>query len=139
MSDDAQNGQNIQANDHSIAVGKIHVDGSVGRDLIINIAGAGELDERKLQKITQDYLDTIANASEFNYVDEDRLIPLTQVYVMLEAIKTEPPRTREKRDEVSPLEERRQHAGLIGLGDTVPETRLPPVLLSKDNRLRAGS
>jgi HEAT repeat protein len=90
------------------------------------------MDSVWLQEITKKYLDTIANASEFNFVDEDARIPLTDVYIMLEAIKTKPPKSKEKRDELSSYEERRESAGLNRPDTTTAqEIKQPLVPLSK--------
>jgi len=89
------------------------------------------MDKRKILKLSQEYLETIANASDFNFVDEDQMIPLTQVYVMLEAIKTEPPKAKEKRDEMSSTEERRQGAGLYMRDEERQQIRQPPFYCRK--------
>jgi predicted NACHT family NTPase len=89
-------------------------------------------------QLTKDYLDAIANAPDFIYVDAEAQIPLTQVHLMLETIKEQPPAPMEKRDELVSSEERLESAGIKDLSDTRKEQsenrsnkNRPPIPISK--------
>ena len=72
------------------------------------------MDSENIKKYTDKYLDTIAHASDFIYVDEDDRIPLTNVYVMLEEV------------EVKKKSQKKKSQKPRG-----PEIKKPPIPLSK--------
>jgi hypothetical protein len=62
----------------------------------------------------------------------DTRIPLTDVYIMLQAVETRPPTPLEPRPDLPPLPEREEHAGLPERKERPhPSPPSPPVPLSK--------
>ncbi len=87
--------------------------------------GQPPLSPEEQKRLTGAYLQAVAGDWATLRLDEGdesgRGVPLTEVFVLLQARQAPPPRLREGRPDLAPSEERRQHAGPTPPGPT--ETR----------------